>query len=335
MENTGSREILNRLIDEAGSVCILGHIGPDGDCVGSALAIRNYILNKKPGMKPEDVVVYLDEMSDKFAYLPGFSGIVHDTGDQRAYALCIVTDCADEKRIARFSYLLGKAEKSFCIDHHVTNPGFCDYFVVKPEASSSCEVAFDLFDPQYIDRNVALCIYTGLVHDTGVFRFTCTSPHTMDIAGKCMGYGIDFGSVIDDSFFGMTFAQKKLQGEILSRMESEFDGKLILSYADRPLMEQYGLKAKDMDGMIDQLRNIRGVMMAAFLYQMKDRKFKMSLRSNTDAIDVSRIALKMNGGGHKLAAGGTMGDDIEANFAFIRQEFEEQLKEYEASLERV
>ena len=335
MENTGNREIFSRMIDEAGSICILGHIGPDGDCVGSALAIRNYIRNRRPSLAEEDVRVFLDEMSPKFEFLPGFSEICHDGEEKRVYDLAIVTDCAEAKRTARFAHLLDSSRKSFMIDHHVTNPGFCDFFVVRPDASSASEVAFDLFEEAYIDRNVALYIYTGLVHDTGVFRYPATSTHTMAIAARCMEFGIDFGSVIDDSFFGMSYEQKKMQGIVLERMERYFDGRLVISYADRESMEPLGLVAKDMDGMIDQLRGIRGVWMAVFLYQMKDRSYTLSMRSNVDAIDVSSIALKFGGGGHRRAAGATLGSDLAASMEMLKKEFEVQLAEYEASIERV
>ena len=319
---------LNEMIRVAESICILGHIGPDGDCAGSTLGMRSYILSmsRAEGLQ-KTVQVYLEEFSEKFSYLPGYETVSHDPAEEKRYDLCIVCDCADEGRLGKFYSYLKNAGKSFCADHHVTNGGFADVCEIRPEASSTCEVIWDLMEQRYVNRDAAVCIYTGIVHDTGVFRYSSTSPHTMEIAGRCMSFGFDFGEIIDDSFFAMSFGQKLILGRALSEMQSRLSGKLVASSVSAETMQFYGVGKKEMDGIIDELRTTRGALCAVFMYQTQNRQYKVSLRSNTDAVDVSRIAKAFGGGGHKRAAGCFMSADPAKNLEKIEAEVEKQLAE--------
>ena len=321
------REVFNRMIREAESICILGHIGPDGDCAGSTLGVWNYIGNlcAAEGLSKE-TKVYLEEFSEKFAYLPGYDRICHDPDEGKAYDLCIICDCADDKRLGKFLRYQKLAKESFCADHHITNNGFADVCRILPEASSTSEVVYDLMEQAYIDRKVAECIYTGLVHDTGVFRYSCTSRHTMEIAGACMDFGIDFGEIIDDSFFAMNLNQKLILGRALSEMQSLLEGRLVFSYVSAETMKLYGVTNKDMDGIIDELRTTRGSLCAVFMYQTQNRQYKVSLRSNSDRVDVSRIAQAFGGGGHVKAAGCFMSPSPSQNIEKISAELRKQLE---------
>ena len=326
MENTGSREIFNSLIKKAGTICIVGHMGPDGDSAGSVLGVYNYIKNVKGAeFSEEKIVPYLDDLSDKFAFLNGFDRLCMDDSPDIKYDLAIVCDCASYERPGRFRKYYENAGTSFLIDHHYTNEGFCDYYVVKPELSSASEVCWELFEEQYIDKNVAECIYTGIVHDTGVFRYSCTSETTMQIAGKCMTYGIDYNLIIDDSFFSMSLDQKRALGYVLGKLETVFDGKLIYSTIDRKTMNEFGVNAKDMDGIIDQMRTTRGAVVAIFIYEKLEGGHKVSMRSNSDNVDVSRVALNFGGGGHRRAAGCNAGKDLKTDLKKIIEQLGEQI----------
>lgn len=325
-EKTEMRARFNGMLDEAKSICILGHIGPDGDCLGSTLALWNYVKARGRAAGTEKKVqVYLEEFSSKFNYLPGAAEICSDKQAEGSFELCVVCDCADEGRLGPFARFYRSASHSFCIDHHATNAGFAEAAVIKPEASSTCEVLFDLMEPEYIDRDVAECVYTGLVHDTGVFRYSSTSPHTMEIAGKCMAYGFDFGSIIDDSFFAMSLPQKQVLGRVLMEMEAHLGGRLVASAINRKTMEFYGVTGKEMDGMIDELRTTRGAVCAVFQYQTLNRQFKISLRSNSDQLNVAAIAQQFGGGGHVKAAGCFMGMNPKENLKKIIAEVEKQI----------
>ena len=297
--------VLEQMLEQTGSVVILGHVRPDGDCLGSTLGLYHYIQTNYPAIR---AAVYLEESSPKFGYLAGYDAILHETDEER-YELCICLDCGDEERLGSFGVFLANASKSLCLDHHITNTRFCEVNLVSENASSTCEVLFEQLDEEKIDRAAAECLYTGLIHDTGVFKYSCTSARTMEIAGKLMAKGIDFGSIIDNSFYKKTYVQNQILGRALLESITFLDGKCIFSALRQSEMEFYGVNGKDMDGIIDQLRLTEGVEVAIFMYQTGPQEFKVSLRSQ-NAVDVSRIASYFGGGGHVRAAGCTMSGRI-------------------------
>ena len=297
--------VLEQMLEQTGSVVILGHVRPDGDCLGSTLGLYHYIQTNYPAIR---AAVYLEESSPKFGYLAGYDAILHETDEER-YELCICLDCGDEERLGSFGVFLANASKSLCLDHHITNTRFCEVNLVSENASSTCEVLFEQLDEEKIDKAAAECLYTGLIHDTGVFKYSCTSARTMEIAGKLMAKGIDFGSIIDNSFYKKTYVQNQILGRALLESITFLDGKCIFSALRQSEMEFYGVNGKDMDGIIDQLRLTEGVEVAIFMYQTGPQEFKVSLRSQ-NAVDVSRIASFFGGGGHVRAAGCTMSGRI-------------------------
>ena len=297
--------VLEQMLEQTGSVVILGHVRPDGDCQGSTLGLYHYIQTNYPAVR---AAVYLEESSPKFGYLTGYDAILHETDEER-YELCICLDCGDEERLGSFGVFLANASKSLCLDHHITNTRFCEVNLVSENASSTCEVLFEQLDEEKIDKAAAECLYTGLIHDTGVFKYSCTSARTMEIAGKLMAKGIDFGSIIDNSFYKKTYVQNQILGRALLESITFLDGKCIFSALRQSEMEFYGVNGKDMDGIIDQLRLTEGVEVAIFMYQTGPQEFKVSLRSQ-NAVDVSRIASYFGGGGHVRAAGCTMSGRI-------------------------
>ena len=297
--------VLEQMLEQTGSVVILGHVRPDGDCLGSTLGLYHYIQTNYPAIR---AAVYLEESSPKFGYLAGYDAILHETDEER-YELCICLDCGDEERLGSFGVFLANASKSLCLDHHITNTRFCEVNLVSENASSTCEVLFEQLDEEKIDKAAAECLYTGLIHDTGVFKYSCTSARTMEIAGKLMAKGIDFGSIIDNSFYKKTYVQNQILGRALLESITFLDGKCIFSALRQSEMEFYGVNGKDMDGIIDQLRLTEGVEVAIFMYQTGPQEFKVSLRSQ-NAEDLSRIASYYGGGGHVRAAGCTMSGRI-------------------------
>ena len=318
-----SKEIFNAFLDEASEICILGHISPDGDCVGSVLSIKNYINTVYPEKRAD---VYLEEKPHKFEYLSGYDSIITDCAVQKSYDLCIVCDCGSADRLGKFLKYLKAAKKSFLVDHHVTNQGFCNEFVIEPEASSTSEIVFTLLSEEYIKTAVAECIYTGIIHDTGVFKYNTTSSRTMEIAGKCMDKGIAYSSIIDDSFYAMSFDVRRLLGYTLTHLEARLSGRFNIAVLSTKEMREFGImNSRETDGFIESIRNITGAAGGAFFYQIPDGHYKASLRSNTDSLDVAQIALSLGGGGHKRAAGCLLSENYRADIEKIVEMVREQL----------
>lgn len=297
---------LDTILKDVKKAAIIGHVRPDGDCVGSCLAVYNYLSENHPEV---EAVVYLETPSDKFGYLKNIDTIVSDFTRDSVYDLCICLDSSDTLRFGEAVRYLKSAKKSICVDHHVTNLRYADKNIVEDHASSTCEVLFGLFDEDKISKEVAECIYTGIIHDTGVFKYDCTSRRTMEIAGKMMEKGINFSRIIDDSFYRKTYLQNQILGRALLESITFHDSQCIFSVIGKKDMDFYGVNSGDMDGIIDQLRITEGVECAIFMYETACREYKVSLRSTTD-LDVSKIAVYFGGGGHKKAAGCTMSGSV-------------------------
>ena len=319
-----TKEIFNKAVRDAKSICILGHVSPDGDCIGSVLGAYNYIKSI-PECAGKEVQPYLEEINHKFEYLKG-SDVIESSRDGKVYDLAIVMDCASIDRMGKYGSYYEEAKHTLLIDHHHTNEGFCDFALIRGDASSASEILYTLLDKAYVNADTAECIYTGIIHDTGVFKHNSTHKSTMEIAAECMDYGINFSSIIDNSFFSMSLDQKKMLGYILYNMQSRFDGRLVYGYVDMKTRRAMHAEKMDMDGMIDNMRTTAGALAAVYLYETPDGRVKASMRSNSDIIDVSAIAMLFGGGGHKRAAGCFMHKDFERDIEEICTEFGRQLK---------
>ena len=192
-----------------------------------------------------------------------------------------------------------------CIDHHISNENYANEVIVFPNASSACEIIFDLLDIDKIDKDIAEALYVGMVTDSGVFKYEQTSRSTMEKAGRILDFGIDTAYIIDGVFYQKTYRQNQIMGRILLESMLLMDGKCILGYCTKKLMDFYNVTKEDMDGVVEQLRLTKGVECAIFVYETDDQVFKVSLRSKK-IVDVSTIAVHFGGGGHKRAAGFTM-----------------------------
>ena len=294
---------IDEIFDGVSTVAIAGHVNPDGDCIGSCMGMYLYLKEKFPQIKAE---VYLGEMRPVFGYIEDIN-LVHSKISEpiKEYDLVMLFDVSTRERIAVAEPLLEKAKKSVCIDHHVTNMGICDVNHVVPEASSACEVLYELLDEKCINLAVAEAIYTGIVHDTGVFQYSNTSGKTMRIAADLLDKGVDGANIIDNSFYAKTYVQNQILGRTLLESIMILDGKCIIGIVTLKEMAFYGLTAKDLDGVVSQLRVTQGVEVAMLLYELTPLEFKVSMRSN-QYVDVSAICQRFGGGGHIKAAGCSM-----------------------------
>lgn len=292
--------ILSDILKDVKSVGITGHIRPDGDCTGSVLALYNYILENMPEI---DVDLYLEQPGSEFYYLKNIDKI-KNTPEDKKYDVFFVLDCSSLDRIEPFISCFNNASKTVCIDHHVSNTGFTDLSKIEPQASSACEVLYGTMDADKISRNVAECIYTGIIHDTGVFKYSCTSKKTMEIAGEMMEKGIDYSDIIDNTFYKKTYVQNQILGRALLESVLFYDGKCIFTTVTMDEMEFYGVTGRELGGIVEQLRLTDGVEVAIFFYQTGEEEYKVSLRSKKK-IDVAAIATQFGGGGHVRAAGYT------------------------------
>ena len=305
------------------TVAIAGHVRPDGDCVGSCMGLYLYLKENYPDIAAD---VYLEQPGAQFSFLSCFEEIktVYQTG--KVYDLLITLDVSDKNRIGVAEEAYETAKKRVCIDHHISNRGLGDVNEIRPDASSTCEVLYTLLEEEKVSKAVAEAIYTGMVHDTGVFQYSCTSPETMRIAAKLMEKGIPFTKIVEESFYEKTYVQNQILGRCLMESILLMDGKCVIGVVKKKMMDFYHVEPKDLDGIVQQLRIIKGVEVAIFIYEVKPQEFKVRLRSN-GKVNVNEVASYFGGGGHVLAAGCTFHGSVYDVMNNLLEIIEKQLVE--------
>lgn len=292
-------------IQEADIITIAGHIRPDGDCVGSCAALYLYIKkNLCPGTDKK-VKVFMEAVPESFQFLNGTSDFVSEPDKLTGTELFISLDSGSIDRLGRAEEYFKNAKHTVVIDHHISNTGYAGLNIVDAEASSTCEVLFELMEEEKLDLPIAQALYLGIVHDTGVFKHSNTRRRTMEIAGALLEQGVSSSEIIDGTFYEKTYLQNQILGRCLMESILLFDGKIIVSSVSKKVQELYQTKTSDFEGVIDNLRVTKGVEVAILMTEEEPLKYKVSLRSN-GIVDVSKIAVFFGGGGHIKASGCTM-----------------------------
>lgn len=312
---------IKELIGDAKTIGIAGHIRPDGDCIGSCMTLYNYIEKNFPDIQ---VKVYLEKIKDKFLFIKNSEKIDSNGYDGTEYDLFFSLDCADLERLGLNKEFFEHAKRTACIDHHISNGGYADYNYILPNASSACEVLYDLLDVSLFDKSIAEPMYTGIAHDSGVFRFQSTTSKTMNVAGKMLDFGINANKILEETYYKKTYAQSQVAGRLQLESVRFMDNRCIFAYATTKLMDFYGVTTKDLDSVVAQLRNIEGIEVAIFMYQIGKMKYKVSMRSQ-DLVDVSVIASYFGGGGHVRAAGFDTVGDVHDIINNISEQIEKQM----------
>ena len=295
---TGLREIAQG----ADTILIAGHLRPDGDCVGAAVAAYRYLKKLYPKAQ---IGAYVEKVPEVYHFLdPEHQIFVHKLPEEPV-DLFLSLDCSTKDRLGEAERLFDTAGRTVCVDHHVSNLGYAMENYVEAGSSSTCEVLYGLLEEELIDTQIAEAVYIGIIMDTGVFRYSSTSRKTMEIAGRLMEKGVPFWKYIYECFYQRTYTQTQLLGRTLLTSMRLMEGRVIVATVTRRMLEFYGAQTEDIEGIIDQLRVTKGVEVALLLQEIGDQEYKVSMRSN-NFVDVSRIAVYFGGGGHVKAAGCTM-----------------------------
>ncbi len=317
---------INAEIIGAPKIAIAGHIRPDGDCIGSCIALYQYLNQNKEEFQVDNIDVYLGFFGNEFDMLQGINDIKHSYENDEVYDVFISVDCGSLDRLGDAVKYFKTAAKTINIDHHISNQMFANVNHLVADASSTCEVLFSIMDEDRITKEIAEALYIGIIHDTGVFKHSNTSEYTMQVAGKLISKGIKFSSLIEDSFYAKTYMQNQILGRCLMECLLVLNKKVVFSAIERKMLDFYGASSSDLDGIIDQLRVTKGTEVAVFIYEVEFREFKVSMRSNGD-VNVSKIAVYFGGGGHIKAAGCTMTGTVHDVINNLTPHIEAQLKE--------
>jgi len=316
--------MIDDLLKEANTVSIFGHVRPDGDCVGSTLGLYNYICDNYPTIR---VQIFLERFPESYRILSR-SCEINSIYEENANAPCdlaILLDTPSFERIgANGAVCLKSARKTCNIDHHISNPqNLCTQNFVDAKASSASELLYFLLDPKKISKDTAECLYLGIVHDTGAFKFSCTTHKTMLAIGDLLDKGIDFTRIINETYYTRTYIQTIVTGYVMQNCKLDLNGKVVYSYLTPEDMDRYSVTPVELSNVIDTLREVSGTEVAIFLYPVNG-EYKISLRSNY-VVDVNKVAGVFGGGGHVRAAGGNSKDSPEETIAKLLKLIEEQL----------
>lgn len=317
---------LEQILQTDNTIAIAGHVRPDGDCIGACLGLYHYIKANYPD---KELTIYLEQTSKKFSYLKEIEEIKHDCEKEKekSYDCFFMLDCGETERLGFSGIIFQNAKKTVCIDHHISSGKMADKNYIFPEASATCEILFDFMEEDKIPLDSAIALYTGLIHDTGVFKHSNTTQNTMEIAGKLIAKGVPFTEIINNSFYQKTYIQNQILGRALLESIVFFNGTCIFTALRQKDMEFYGASSDDLDGIVDQLKITKGIICAIFLYESEPQKYKVSLRSEAP-IDVSKIAKHFGGGGHIRAAGCSMLGSVHDVINNLSSEIEKQMQEW-------
>lgn len=283
-----------KLLKEAGKMVIVSHISPDGDTLGSSLALAHALR-----MLGKEVMLNVDDdIPSVFSFLPGIGEYMRFAPDDSVPAdLLIVIDASSADRAGNAMNVV-KARSVLNIDHHKTNTHFADYLYLDSDAAATAEIIYSLLLELGTELNteIATCIYEGLYTDTGSFKYSNTTSRTLSIASALLTYGVN-PSLISDNMEVKSRSQVEMLGKVLETLTFLRDGKI--AYVEvAPELYDYNV---DTDTFVSYPRYIEGVEVALLFKQVEENLTRVSFRSKQ--VDVAKIALSFGGGGHQKASG--------------------------------
>lgn len=308
-------------IKNAETVVILAHEAPDGDAIGSSLAMCLALKNME-----KNVTILMKDFPENFSYLPGRECIKTESEIEK-YDLAIVLDCPNIKRVnTEYITYFENAKVKVQIDHHNKNDMFADHNVVNHVAPAAAQVLVSSFEYLGIEitKDIATCLLTGIITDTNGFRNSNVTVESFEYASWCLEKGINLPMVYKQSMLTMSRTKFEAQKLAMNRLEFFEDGKIAFTYMTKEDEEKIGLKAGERDGIVEIGKALEGVEVSIFLYE-KEVGYKASLRSN-EYVNVSEVCLTFGGGGHIKAAGTNMNMPFEEAKKAIISEVAKHLK---------
>ncbi len=294
-------EQIGRAFREHQRFAVLGHVRPDGDALGSQLALA--LSLKQLG---KDVSVWNEDgMLEKYSFLSRAELLTKPPSTPEDVDVAIALDTAIQNRLGTALKAIRSAKIWINIDHHPSNPGYGDLVYIDPIAPATGQILFELIKNQKLplDRDIAENLYVAISTDTGSFQYPNTTARTFEIAAELVRAGVDVGPVSQQVYENFPRRRVELLRELLRTMRFEGKGRVASFSLSLKTAAELKVISEDNEGLIDHLRAIRGVVVAVFFEELADGKVRVSMRSKNEKVDVCAICQKFGGGGHTLAAG--------------------------------
>jgi len=280
---------------------VLSHVRPDGDALGSTLALA--LSLKELG---KEVRAWNEEgMLEKYNFLPRAELLTVPPNSPEDFDVGIALDTAVRNRLGNTLDAIRSTKLWINIDHHPSNPRYGDIVYIDPTAPATGQILFELLKREKFPITPAIAenLYAAISTDTGSFQYPNTTMRTFQIAAELVDCGVNVGRVSQLLYESFPRRRIELLRELLSTMHFACDGKLAWFSLSQAAAVALGVIPEDNEGLIDQLRAIHGVVVAIFFEELTDGKVRVSMRSKNEAVDVCAICKEFGGGGHVLAAG--------------------------------
>ncbi|MFH1062642.1 MAG: bifunctional oligoribonuclease/PAP phosphatase NrnA [Candidatus Omnitrophota bacterium] len=311
---------------------IVAHINPEGDSIGSQLAMANLLRTMGKSVR----IINADNVPKNLMFLPGaeqIESLIDKDLKEIKFDVAIILDCPNLERIGQIRQLLNK-QYVICIDHHISNEPFGDINWNDHKASSAGEMVYGLFKTGNIplDEASALCLYVAIMTDTGSFRYSNTTVKTHHIIADLLSFNLNPTKVYEHIYETKSFEVMKLLAEVLNNLQRSKDGTYVWFRVTDEMLKRNHLKAESTEDFIAFVRMIEGAEVVAYLREIDSgSKVKISLRSKTD-IDVNKIAGHFGGGGHQAASGCVIEKNIDQAEKLLLRQIKKSIKEHNNNL---
>ncbi len=294
-------EQIGQALREGVRFAVLGHVRPDGDALGSQLALG--LSLKQLG---KDVRIWNEEgMLEKYSFLPNANLLTKPPAEPEDVDVAIALDTAIQNRLGNSLPAVRSAKVWINIDHHPSNPGYGDLVYIDPKSPATGQILFELIKSEKlpIDAAIAENLYVAVSTDTGSFQYPNTTARTLEIAAELVRAGVDVGRVSQLTYENYPRRRVELLRDLLGTMRFDANDRVASFSLSLATAKKLGVLPEDNEGLIDHLRAIRGVIVAMFFEELADGKVRVSMRSKNEKVNVCAICEKFGGGGHVLAAG--------------------------------
>jgi phosphoesterase RecJ-like protein len=285
------------------SFSVSTHVSPEGDALGSAVALA---LALRAAGKSADVVIK-DAVPAYLDFLPVQGVVLRRDTLPPGYDVLAIVDCGDLGRTGMFDHTPPPVKLVVNIDHHVTNRGFGGLNWIEPDATASGQMVYEVIRAWGLplSREIALCLYTTLLTETGSFRYSNTRPATLRMAAELLECGVEAAVVSQAIYDRNSPGRLKLLGELLRGMERHPNGKIAWVTVTQDIFRATGTSPEDTEEMVNYPRSLKGVEVAVLFREVNSTQYKISLRSQ-GRVNVANVAERFGGGGHRNAAGCTV-----------------------------
>jgi bifunctional oligoribonuclease and PAP phosphatase NrnA len=294
-------EQIGQALREHQKFAVLGHVRPDGDALGSQLALG--LSLKQLG---KDARIWNEEgMLEKYSFLPNANLLTQPPAEPEDVDVAIALDTAIQSRLGTTLPAVRSAKLWINIDHHPSNPGYGDLAYIDSKAPATGQILFELIKSEKlpIDSAIAENLYVAISTDTGSFQYPNTTARTFEIAAELVRAGVDVGRVSQLTYENYPRRRVELLRDLLGTMRFEANNRVASFSLSLAAAKKLGVLPEDNEGLIDHLRAIHGVIVAVFFEELADGKVRVSMRSKSEKVNVCAICEKFGGGGHVLAAG--------------------------------